>query len=59
MEPKTEKKKSVLVRVNTRILEEHAKYIKLEVRKSNGTLTEGDVHRALLSEAIFRRKAKV
>lgn len=45
-----------LIRVNTRISEEQATYIKEQVKKSNGTLTEGEVTRQLLDEAINNRK---
>lgn len=44
-------------RVNTRIWEHQDAFIKKEAEKSKGELSEGDVHRALLEEAITNRKA--
>jgi hypothetical protein len=51
-------KKAAMTRVNTRISAAQAAFIKAEARKSKGALSEGDVHRALLAEAIEARKAK-
>lgn len=50
-------KKDTLHRVNTRIFGHQDAYIKAEAKKSKGELSEGDVHRALLDEAITSRKA--
>lgn len=44
-------------RVNTRITEEQDNFIKEEARVSSGRLTEGDVFRALLDEAINNRNS--
>lgn len=52
LKPKTE----ALHRVNTRIFISQAAFIKNEVKKSKGEMSEGDVHRALLAEAISNRK---
>ncbi len=43
-------------RVNTRITPDQHAFIKNEVKKSKVFLTEGDVFRALLEEAITNRK---
>lgn len=47
-----------LVRFNTRIREDQQSYIKSEVKKSKGALTEGQLTRTLLDEAITNRKSK-
>lgn len=47
-----------MYRLNTRIPEEIDAYVKNEVKKSKGALTEADVYRALLEEAITNRKKK-
>jgi hypothetical protein len=49
-------KKEILHRVNTRIFASQDAFIKAEAKKSKGQLSEGDVHRALLEEAITNRK---
>lgn len=51
-------KPTALYRLNTRIEHDQADYIKAEVKKSKGELTDGDVVRALLAEAISNRKKK-
>lgn len=51
-----EKKNETLVRVNTRIFPHQDEYIKKEAERSKGELTEGDVTRQLLDEAITNRK---
>ncbi len=56
-ETATEEKRS-LKPVNTRIAVDQDAFIKSEVKKSKGVLTEGEVHRALLDEAITNRKNK-
>lgn len=56
MGSKTLKKKEVLKRVNTRIREDQDAFIKAEVKKSGGTLTEGEVHRQLLDKGIASTK---
>lgn len=43
-------------RINTRVPIEIDLFVKSEVKKSNGTLTEGVVYRILLEEAINNRK---
>ncbi len=50
--------KEPMKRVNTRIKMEHDDFIKSQVGKVEGEYTEGDVHRALLDEAITARKSK-
>lgn len=45
-------------RAAARIFQHQADFIKAEAKKSKGTLTEGDVHRQLLDEAINNRKTK-
>lgn len=52
----TRKSKDTLVRVNTRIFAHQDEYIKSEAKRSKGELSEGDVTRALLDEAISNRK---
>lgn len=52
------KKREVLHRVNTRIFGHQDAFIKAEAKRSKGTLSEGDVHRELLEEAITNRKNK-
>ncbi len=54
----TAEKKRSLKPVNTRIAVDQDAFIKSEVKKSKGVLTEGEVHRALLDEAIIIRKSK-
>lgn len=51
-------KKEPMKRVNTRVLESHDDFVKAEVKRSKGALTEGDVYRMLLEEAITARKAQ-
>ncbi len=58
MSASTKVKKETLKRVNTRIHESQDAFIKSEVKRSKGELTEGDVHRALLDEAITMRENK-
>lgn len=53
----TVKKKPSFVRLNTRVPLEQKAFIRNEAKKSKGKLTEGDVHRALLGEAISNRNA--
>lgn len=50
--------RKAMYRLNTRIPEEIDAYVKNEVKKSKGALTEADVYRALLEEAITNRKKK-
>lgn len=45
-------------RINTRIFVYQDEFIKNEVKKSKGTMSEGDVTRQLLDEAINARKSK-
>ncbi len=54
----TLQKKDTMKRVNTRIFAHQDAFIKAAVMKAEGRLTEGDVHRALLDEAIYHRKNK-
>lgn len=51
-------KKVSFVRLNTRVPIEQKAYIRNEAKKSKGVLTEGDVHRELLDEAINNRNAQ-
>lgn len=53
-----ETKTKVMHRFNTRITDEQRKFIKQEVKKSKNALTEGEVTRALLDEAISNRNKK-
>lgn len=48
-------KEEKMHRVNTRIFARQDNYIKAEAKKSKGKLSEGDVHRTLLNEAISNR----
>lgn len=50
--------REVFKRVNTRITPAQDSYIKSEAKKSRGTISEGEIHRALLDEAIISRKNK-
>lgn len=50
--------REVFKRVNTRITLAQDAYIKSEAKKSKGTISEGEVHRTLLDEAIISRKNK-
>ncbi len=50
--------RKAMYRLNTRIPFEIDAYVKNEVKKSKGALTEADVYRALLEEAITNRKQK-
>lgn len=52
------KDKTALSRLNTRIFSHQSDFIKKEVKKSKGTLTDGDVIREMLDEAITNRKQK-
>jgi len=52
----TQKKPTQMHRVNTRIFAHQDEFIKNEVKKSKGALTEGEVTRQLLDEAIISRK---
>lgn len=59
MGPKVPKAvRKAMYRLNTRIPFEIDAYVKNEVKKSKGELTEADVYRALLEEAITNRKKK-
>lgn len=48
--------KEPLKRVNTRITAAQDAFIKKEVEKSRGEMTEGDVHRMLLAKGIISHK---
>lgn len=52
------KKEPMRRMVNTRIFEHQSRYIKAEAKRSKGKLTESDVFRILLDEAITSRKTK-
>lgn len=54
---KTDNKKA-MHRVNTRLRDDQVSFVKSEVKKSKGTLTDGDVYRLLIDEAITNRKKK-
>ncbi len=58
MGSKTSTPKVSMHRVNTRIFAHQDAFIKNEVKKSKGKQGEGEVHRALLDEAISNRKNK-
>jgi len=49
-------KTKIMHRFNTRIRGDQRTFIKNEVKKSKGKLTEGEVTRDLLDEAITNRK---
>lgn len=50
--------REAMYRLNTRIPHAIDAYVKSEVKKSKGELTEADVYRSLLEEAITNRKKK-
>lgn len=45
-------------RLNSRIFEDQIVFIRAEAKKSKGTLSESDVLRELIDEAITNRKKK-
>jgi hypothetical protein len=45
-------------RATARIFQHQVDFIKGEAKKSKGALTEGEIHRQLLDEAIAGRKKK-
>jgi len=51
-------KKEPMHRVNTRIRNEQAQFIKSESKKSKGEFGEGDIHRQLLDLGITAYKSK-
>ncbi len=53
-----QKNLGAMPRVNTKLFHHQVAYIKNLAEKSNGELTEGDVQRQLLEEAITARKGK-
>ena len=50
------KQKRGVHRLNSRIFDDQIAFIRLEVKKSKGMLSESDVLRELLDEAITNRK---
>lgn len=52
------KNKVAWPRLNTRVFPHQDEYVKKEVKRSKGKVSEGEVYRTLIDEAIIIRKKK-